>query len=104
LSTIVYNHSVPVDSYEFDDESFSAVAAAGVDVPSVLAVLHGHPVHRRFVGGSGLIVTGRTPAGQIISVGLLELPGSDDVYRVAEVMMLSPDQAAAAEKRWEGEI
>jgi hypothetical protein len=36
--------------------------------------------------------------------GLLELPGRDDVYRVVEVTMLSPDQAAAAEKRLEGDI
>jgi hypothetical protein len=104
LSTIVYNRSVPVDSFEFDEGSYAAAAAAGVDVLAVLAVLHGHPVHRRFIGGTGLIVTGRTSAGQVISVGLLELLGRDDVYRVAEVMMLSPDQAAAAEKRLEGEI
>jgi hypothetical protein len=95
---------VQLESYEFDDESYAAAAAAGVDVLTVLKVLHGHPVHRRFVGSTGLIVTGRTPAGQVISVGLLELPGRDDVYRVAEVTMLSPDQAAAAEKRLEGEI
>jgi hypothetical protein len=93
-----------VERYEFDDESYATAIAASVDVLAVLAVLHGHPVHRRFVGSTGLIVTGRTPKGQIISVGLLELPGRDDVYRVAEVTVLSPEQAAAAEKRLEGEI
>lgn len=48
---------------------------------TVLAALHGHPVHRRFVGGTGLILTGQAPDGRVISVGLLELPDRDDVYR-----------------------
>jgi hypothetical protein len=39
-----------------------------------------------------------------ISVGLLELPGRHDVYRVVEVMVLSVDQAAEVEKRLEGEF
>jgi hypothetical protein len=92
------------ECYEFDDESYTAAATVGVDVVTVLAVLHGHPVHRRFVGTTGLIVTGRAPDGRIISVGLLELPDRDDVYRVAEVSVLPPDQATAAEKRLEGEV
>lgn len=37
-------------------------------------------------------------------LGLLELPGRDDMYRVAEVTVLSPEQAAATEKRLEGEV
>jgi hypothetical protein len=84
--------------------SYAAAAVAGVDVLTVLAVLHGHPRHRQFVGSTGLIITGRTSAGQIISVGLLELPGRDDVYRVAEISVLEPEQAAALDKRLEGEI
>jgi hypothetical protein len=93
-----------VDVYEFDDESYAAAAAAGVDTLAVLAVLHGHPVHRRFVGSTGLIITGRTPAGPVISVGLLERSGRDDVYRVVEVTLLSAEQAEAVQKRWEGEL
>ena len=104
MSTIVYDEVVPEEIYEFGDDSYAAAIAVGVDVLTVLAVLYGHPVHRRFVGTTGLIVTGRTPTGQIISIGLLELPGRDNVYRVAEVTVLPPEQAAAAEKRLEGEI
>ena len=104
VSTIVYTRGVPVETYEFDDDSYEAAAAAGVNVLTVLAVLYGHPVHRRFVGGTGLVETGRTPRGQILSVGLLELPGRDDVYRVVEVRVLPPEDAAVAERRWEGEF
>ena len=95
---------MPEEIYEFDDESYAAVIAAGVDVLAVLALLHGHPVHRRFVATTGLIVTGRRSNAQIISIGLLEVPGRDDVFRVAEVTVLPPEQAAAAEKRLEGEV
>jgi hypothetical protein len=73
-----------------------------VNVLTVLAALHGHPVRRRFVGGTGLILTGQAPDGRVISVGLLELPDRDDVYRVVEVRVLPPEQAVAARKRWEG--
>lgn len=101
MSTIVYACGMPEETYEFDEESYAAAATAGVDVLAVLAVLHGHPVHRRFVGSTGLVVTGRTPAGQVISVGLLERLGHDDVYRVVEVVVLSAEQADAVRKRWE---
>lgn len=104
VSTIVYNRRMPPETYEFDDESYAAARAAGLDVVTVLAVLHGHPVHRRFVGATGLIITGRTATGQIISIGLLELPGRDDIYRVADVTSLPPDQAEAVAKRLEGDI
>jgi len=92
------------ETYEFDEESYAAATAAGFDVVTVLAVLHGHPGHRRFVGSTGLIITGRTPTGQIISIGLLELPDRDDTYRVVDVAALPPDQAETAEKRLEGEV
>jgi hypothetical protein len=92
------------ETYGFDEDSYAAATAAGFDVVTVLAVLHGHPVHRRFVGSTGLIITGWTPAGQVVGVGLLELPGRDDVYRVGEVAALPPDEAEAARKRLEGEV
>ena len=41
---------------------------------------------------------------QIVSVGLLELSGRNDVYRVVEVRVLPASQATAVEKRLEGEI
>ncbi|RZU46591.1 hypothetical protein EV385_6666 [Krasilnikovia cinnamomea] len=94
---------MPLETYEFDDDSYTATANAGVNVPAVLAVLHGHPVHRQHIGTTGLIITGRAPDGQIISVGLLEIPGRDDTYRVAQVHVLPPAQAAAFEHRMGGE-
>jgi hypothetical protein len=100
-STIVYSEVVPVERYEFDEDSYAAAAAGGVDVLVVLAVLHGRPVHRRFIGGTGLILTGQVPDGRVISVGLVEVPDHDDKYRVVEVLVLPAEQAAAARKRLE---
>ena len=100
--TIVYATGVQ-EQYHFEEESYEAVAAAGSDVLSVLAVLHGRPRHRRHVGSTGLIITGRTPDGQWLMVGLLEKADQDDVYVVTEVQILSAMQAAAIERRLGGE-
>jgi hypothetical protein len=69
----------------------------------VLAVLHGRPRHRQHVGSAGLVITGRTPDGQWLMVGLIERAGQDDVYVVAEVRFLSAVQVAAIERRLGGE-
>jgi hypothetical protein len=102
-STIVYTTGVQ-EQYHFEEDSFEAVAAAGTDVLSVLAVLHGRPRHRRHVGSTGLIITGRAPDGRWLMVGLLEKADQDDVYVVTEVQILSTAQAAAIERRLGGEV
>jgi hypothetical protein len=102
-STIVYTSRVR-EEYHFEEESYQAVAAAGTDVLSVLAVLHGRPRHRRHVGSTGLIITGKAPDGRWLMVGLLEKADQDDVYVVAEVQILSAVQAAAIERRLGGEM
>jgi hypothetical protein len=61
-------------------------------------------VHRQHVGSTGLIITGRTPDGRWLMVGLLERADQDDVYVVAEVQFLSAVQAAAIERRLGGEV
>jgi hypothetical protein len=101
--TIVYTTGVQ-EQYHFEEESYEAVAAAGTDVLSVLAVLHGRPRHRRHVGSTGLIITGRTPDGRWLMVGLLEKADQDDLYVVAEVQFLSAVQVAAIERRLGGEV
>jgi hypothetical protein len=101
--TIVYTAEVQ-EQYHFEEDSYEAVAAAGTDVVSVLAVLHGRPQHRRHVGSTGLIITGRAPDGRWLMVGLLEKAEQDDVYVVAEVRFLSAVQAGAIERRLGGEV
>ena len=92
-----------LDRYLFDPDSYDAIAAAGLDVPVVLAALHGHPRLRRHVGDVDLIVVGRTPDRRWISAALRETD-QDDEYFVLTVRVLTAEEQLGLHQHFGGQI
>jgi hypothetical protein len=90
------------DCYEFDEESWTTLAAASVDWRDVIAVLYGRPRHRQHLDAGGLIVSGRARDGRWLMVGLSERPDRDDAYLIRQVLVMTPEQRRAIERRMGG--
>src|SRR4051794_15987270 len=85
-------YGVTRDRYQFDEDSYDAVLGSGADLASVMAVLHGHPRHREFIGSRDMYVTGRALDGRLLTVGLTEV--ADNTYRVVSAHFLTDEQAS----------
>lgn len=72
------------DTYEFNDDSYTALAAAAVAWQDAVFVLRqSRPVVRRHIGAV-LNIAGRDRQGRWLAVALIELdPKRDDHYTVA---------------------
>lgn len=65
--------------FRFDDRSHQAIAAAGTDMPTVLAALHcGEPKIRRLIGNSGLHLYASTPEGEWLAMAFVETENDDE--------------------------
>lgn len=77
----------------FDRRSRDVIAAAGTDVPTVLAALHGdHPKVRRHVGSGRLRLYASTPDGQWLVLTLVETH-TDEEWLLTDVCY-GPKRAA----------
>lgn len=77
----------------FDRRSRAAIAAAGTDLPTVLAALHGgHPKMRRHLGSGRLRLYASTPDGQWLVMTLVETH-TDEEWLLTDVCH-GPRQAA----------
>ena len=92
-------------NYEFDDDSYTALGAAGVPWPEAVFVLRqGHPLVRRHVGPI-LTVAGRDRQGRWLAVALTELnPMHDEQYTVAGARYLDAAETAAIVRMLKGQL
>lgn len=90
--TIVYAGDVR-ETYVWDEDSYQAVAAAGLRWQAVVAVLRARPRIRSHIGAV-LRIAAPADDGRWIVVALVER--HDDEYLVVSARPLAPDEAATA--------
>lgn len=75
--------------YVFTEETYDALAGAGVDWREVIHVLHhAAPVERRWISEDALLVTGLDSSNRMLVVALLESPTVDELYEVVAARYL----------------
>jgi hypothetical protein len=91
------------ENYEFDDDSYTALGAAGVAWPDAVFVLRqSRPLVRRHIGAV-LNVAGRDRQGRWLAVALVELdPRRDDRYTVAGARYLDDAEVVSIERMLKG--
>jgi hypothetical protein len=91
------------ENYEFNDDSYTALGAAGVPWQDAVFVLRqSRPVVRRHIGAV-LNVAGRDRQGRWLAVALIELgPQRDDQYTVAGARYLEDAEVASIERMLKG--
>ncbi|WP_051810104.1 hypothetical protein [Actinoplanes subtropicus] len=91
------------EDYEFNDDSYTALAAAGVAWQDAVFVLrHSRPVVRRHIGAV-LNVAGMDRQGRWLAVALIELdPDRDDQYTVAGARYLDDVEVASIMRMLKG--
>lgn len=103
LFTIVYTQEVN-ETYDFDDDSYRRIAAAGVDWRDVLFVLHDSaPIVRRHLG-SIMTIAGRDRTNTLerwLAVSMVEL--DDDHYLVAGARYLDAKETASIIRMMKGQ-
>jgi len=97
--TIVYTQSVG-DVYRFDERSYEALAANGIDWQTVLQVLRARPRVRQHIGAV-LRVAAQAKDGRWIAVALIE--EGDDEYLVVSARELDSEEVVAVTKMIEGD-
>ncbi len=86
--------------YEWDDDSYTNLHAAGVDWRDVLHVLYrSHPKVRSHLGAV-LRIVALARDGRLLAVALIEL--DDDRYRVVGARWLGDDEQHAVRRMLEG--
>jgi len=91
------------EDYEFNDDSYTALGAAGVAWQDAVFVLrHSRPVVRRHIGAV-LNVAGMDRQGRWLAVALIELdPDRDDQYTVAGARYLDDAEVASIMRMLKG--
>ncbi|XVU21587.1 hypothetical protein ACQPZJ_30480 [Actinoplanes sp. CA-054009] len=91
------------EDYEFGDDSYTALGAAGVAWPDAVFVLRqSRPVVRRHIGAV-LNIAGRDRQGRWLAVALVEIaPQRADQYTVAGARYLDDVEVAAIERMLKG--
>lgn len=91
------------ENYEFDDDSYTALGAAGVAWQDAVFVLRqSRPLVRRHIGAV-LNVAGRDRQGRWLAVALIELdPRRDDRYTVAGARYLDDAEVVSIERMLKG--
>lgn len=77
------------ETYQFEPETYDALAQAGVSPLSVTDVLYGGRVVRRHIGSS-LQVAGTDNAGVWLAISMIET--DDDQYVITGARYLAPDE------------
>jgi hypothetical protein len=86
------------DRYEFDDDSYQALAASGVPWQEALYVLHSTDRTWRGHRGDLLRIAGRDRQGRWLGLVLVET--QDDMYVLTGARYLDEDEAEAIERLW----
>ncbi len=91
------------ENYEFSDDSYTALGAAGVAWQDAVFVLRqSWPVVRRHIGVV-LNVAGRDRQGRWLAVALIEIdPERDDQYTVAGARYLDESEVASIMRMLKG--
>lgn len=91
------------ENYEFNDDCYTALGAAGVAWQDAVFVLReSRPVVRRHIGAV-LNVAGRDRQGRWLAVALIELdPQRDDQYTVVGARYLDEAEIASIERMLKG--
>jgi hypothetical protein len=91
------------DAYEFDDDSYTALGAAGVTWQDAVFVLRqSRPVVRRRIGAV-LTIAGRDRHGRWLAVALIELdPSRDDHHTVAGARYLEDTEVVSITRMLKG--
>jgi hypothetical protein len=85
--------------YRFDERTYEALRAAGIDWLTVLQVLRARPRVRQHIGAV-LRIAARSAEGQWIAVALIE--ESDDEYLVVSARRLDVGEVEAVTRMIEG--
>jgi hypothetical protein len=93
------------ENYEFNDDSYTALQAAGVAWQDAVFVLRqSRPVVRRHIGAV-LNVAGTDRQGRWLAVALIELdPKQDDRYTVAGARYLDDAEVASITQTLKGPL
>jgi hypothetical protein len=90
-----------LDTYRWDDDTYTALGAAGVPWQAVTYVLYdAQPRLRRFTGVAALTIAAATEDGRWLAVALIE--EDDDEYLVVNAHWMSDAEAEAARRMTKG--